>query len=90
MRSSVTDSAVEQIAAGLDTLADTDVVALDDPTLRGQLLALSTTANRVHAELIRRVDVIDRRALAEQDGLRTAKSWLQGLVGCRARWRIGS
>jgi uncharacterized protein DUF222 len=78
MCSSDVDPAVEQVAAGLDALADTDVVALDDPTLRRQLLALSTAANRVNAELIRRVDVFDRRALAEQDGFRTAKSWLQG------------
>jgi hypothetical protein len=76
MRSS---PAIEQITAGLDALAATDVVALDDAAVREQLLALTTLANRVHAELVRRVDLFDRRGLAENDGFRTAKAWLQGV-----------
>jgi hypothetical protein len=77
MRSSQAGSVVEQISAGLDTLAATDMVGLDDQVLREQLLDLATVGNRVHAELIRRVDAFDRRGLAAPDGFRTAKGWLQ-------------
>jgi hypothetical protein len=68
---------VDQLTGALDSLAAADVVALDDATLRGELLDLLTVANRVHAELTRRVDVFDRRGLADPDGFKTAKSWLQ-------------
>lgn len=68
---------MEQLTAGLDSLAAADVVGLDDATLREQTLDLFTVANRVHAELVRRVDVFDRRGLAEPDGFKTARSWLQ-------------
>lgn len=70
--------AVEQIGAGLDVLAGTDVVALHDAALREELLALTNLTNRLHAELVRRVDVFDRRGLSEPDGFRTVKGWLQG------------
>jgi Domain of unknown function (DUF222) len=78
MRSNAVGPAVEQLTTVLDALADADVVALDDQALREQLLQLSTVANRVHAELVRRVDVFDRRGLSEPDGFATAKGWLQG------------
>lgn len=71
---------MEQVATGLDALAAGDVVTLDDEQLREQLLALTIVANRVHAELVRRVDVFDRRGLAEADGFRTARAWLQGFA----------
>jgi hypothetical protein len=76
MRSSLVSPA-NQLTAGLDVLAGTDLVAMDDRVLREELLDLLAAANRVHAELARRLDVFDRRGLPERDGFRTAKAWLQ-------------
>jgi Domain of unknown function (DUF222) len=71
---------VEQVSTGLDALAAADVVTLDDATLREQLLALATLTNRLRAEVVRRVDVFDRRGLAEPDGFRTTKAWLRAFT----------
>jgi hypothetical protein len=70
--------AVEQLTAALDTLAATDVTTLHDQTLKQQVLDLHAAGNRVQAELVRRIDIVDRRGLAPDDGFRTAKAWLQG------------
>jgi hypothetical protein len=70
---------VDQIGGGLDLLASADVAGLPDQTLRGQLVELLVLGNRLHAELVRRVDVFDRRGLAEPDGFRTTTSWLQAV-----------
>jgi hypothetical protein len=80
MRSSDTpESAAGRLSAGLDALAATDVVELDDEALREQLLDLMTAHNRTFAEIVRRLDVFDRRGLSEPDGFRTSKAWLQAL-----------
>lgn len=72
--------AVDQIGTGVDALASLDVAALEDTALREQLLALTSLSNRLHAEPVRRVDVFDRRGLAEADGFRTANTWLQAFA----------
>lgn len=68
---------MEQIAAGLDALAATDIAALGEQPLREQLLELVAVANRVHTELVRRVDGFDKRGMCAPDGFRTARAWLQ-------------
>lgn len=77
MRDESTSMPAEAVKAGLDRLADTDVVGLGDVALREQVLELLTIVHRSQAELGRRVDVFDRRGLAEADGFRTTRSWLQ-------------
>lgn len=78
MSSTAVEVGVGQVQTGLDNLAATDLLTVDDTTLRQQLLALATIANRVHAEIGRHVDVFDRRGLAQADGFRTSKAWLIG------------
>jgi hypothetical protein len=76
MCSSASEREAQRVADDLDALAATDVVALDDHALREELLDLLVIVNRAQAELARRVDVFDRRGLAEPDGFRTTRSWL--------------
>jgi hypothetical protein len=70
---------VDLIGPGLDALASADLAQLPDHTLRGQLVQLLMLSNRLHAEVVRRVDTFDRRGLAEPDGFRTTKGWLQAV-----------
>jgi hypothetical protein len=75
-----TDGAIEpagQLLAALDALAAEDVPGLPDETLRAQLPALLTAVNRLHGEIVRRITSFDTRDLAQRDGCRTAKTWLQ-------------
>lgn len=84
------EAATDQLVAGLDALASTDMVTLADQTLREQLLDLVIVVNRAQAELVRRVDAFDQRGLSALDGFRSARSWLQafgrlsGVVAHRA------
>jgi hypothetical protein len=65
------------LGQAVDALASHDVTDLPDAVVRSQLLSLLITANRLHAELVRRVGVFDSRALAGEDGCRTARAWLR-------------
>ncbi|MGH3679978.1 MAG: DUF222 domain-containing protein, partial [Natronosporangium sp.] len=80
MRTSLVMEPADQVAAGLAALAAADLLSLDDQTLREQVLELVTAANQVHAELARRIDAFDRRGLAEPDGFRSTKTWLQAFA----------
>jgi hypothetical protein len=66
------------LGALLDEFAATDVAALPDAAVRGEVSALLTAAHRLDAVLAARLVSFDQRGLAEVDGFRTARAWLRG------------
>jgi len=72
---------VESVRAGLAGLIDADVSMLADDVVREELALLLAAANQLHAAVLARAAVFDARGLAEQDGFRTARTWLQPSAG---------
>lgn len=90
MAAATPDTTTGQLVASVDLLAGQDVATLPDEVVREQLLDLVATSNRIWAELTRRVDIADRRGLSQDDGFRTAKTWLQavGRLSGQAAYRL--
>jgi hypothetical protein len=65
---------IESLVAGLNALADEDVVELPGADLRDQLGELLVAVHRLNAEVSRRVAAFDERVLAVEDGCRTTAS----------------
>ncbi len=65
------------LAAAADQLDAEDLDAVDDPSLAAQIRALYASANRLHAQISRRVAVFDERGAAGRAGARSIRDWLR-------------
>lgn len=70
--------AMASMSAALDALAGADVCDTSDAALGEELIALSRAAARVQAQLLRRLEVFDRRGGAGHFGAVSTAAWLRG------------
>ena len=70
-------SSTAGLVVALDALARDEVSSLSTVDLRAELLGLLAASNRLHAELLRRVDVFDARGASVDDAARSTVSWLR-------------
>jgi hypothetical protein len=74
------EGVVEATGGCFDDLAAIDLSQVSDSSLRGGLLQLLNTQNRIAAQVIRTIGEFDRRGLAPADGHRSTKAWLQAFA----------